>query len=63
MSVADRACAPVVLPREDTIDDTQMMRQQMAAMGAGGGMPMETQKAFDGERGALELVCSLIATL
>lgn len=41
--------------REATIDESQMMRQQMG----GGGMPVpgqDTQKLFEGERAALDLV-------
>lgn len=40
--------------REEAIDDTQLYRQQMG-MGMGQ-MPMETQKLFDAEKQALELV-------
>ena len=46
----------LALCREDTIDDTQMYRQQMAAMGGVGGVGTDTQKLFDQERQALELV-------
>lgn len=43
--------------REDTIDDSAMMRQQMGALG-GGAPGTDMQKAFEGERAALELVRS-----
>ncbi len=45
-----------VLRREDTIDDSQMMRQQMAAMGGGSAPGADVQKLFDQERQGLELV-------
>ncbi len=42
--------------REETIDETQMYRQQMGM--AGGGMPgMDNKKMFEGECSALEMVC------
>ena len=47
------------LHREDTIDDSQMMRQQMAAMGGGSAPGADVQKLFDQERQGLELVSVL----
>lgn len=41
--------------REDTIDDTDMVRRQMNPMG-GMGPAFDVQKAFDAEKDALELV-------
>ena len=42
--------------REETIDETQMYRQQMGM--AGGGMPgMDNKKMFEGECSVLEMVC------
>ena len=46
------------LRREDTIDDSQMMRQQMAAMGGASAPGADVQKMFEQERQALELVSS-----
>jgi hypothetical protein len=41
--------------REETIDDSQVYKQQMAAM-SGGAQMMDVNKAFAGERQALEMV-------
>lgn len=41
--------------REDTIDDTDMVRKQMNPMG-GMGPTFDVQKAFNTEKDALELV-------
>ena len=51
--------------RDATIDETQMYRAQMG-LGGGAGGPMgamanpDPNKAFEAERAALELVCSLL---
>lgn len=45
--------------RENTVDETQMMRQQMAMSGGGMGGPMgapDPTKAFEAERQALDMV-------
>lgn len=45
--------------REETIDETQMYRQQMGMAGAG--MPgMDNKKMFEGECSALEMVSTLL---
>lgn len=41
--------------RDETIDDSQVYKQQMAAM-SGGAQMMDVNKAFAGERQALEMV-------
>ena len=50
------------LRREDTIDDSQMMRQQMAAMGGASAPGADVQKLFDQERQGLELVSTFSAS-
>ena len=56
MCLRKSACS---LRREDTIDDSQMMRQQMAAMGGASAPGADVQKLFDQERQGLELVSSI----
>lgn len=48
--------------REETIDDSQVYKQQMSAMG-GGAQMMDVNKAFAGEKQALELVRLLPALI
>jgi hypothetical protein len=50
-------CRGLASCREETIDDSQVYKQQMAAM-SGGAQMMDVNKAFASERQALEMVCA-----
>lgn len=57
LGICDQHCVNCRLYpcREETIDDSQVYKQQMAAM-SGGAQMMDVNKAFAGERQALEMV-------
>jgi len=54
-------CLLCLCRRDEAIDDSQVYKQQMAQMG-GGGM-VDIQKAFQGEKQALELVRNMTSCL